>query len=198
MRRSKPPWPVVAHPPCDRWGRYWGGGPSAKVRRKLGEDGGCFESALRSIKKWGGLIEHPEASHAWRVFGLTRPNPIGWTRADETPGAWTCQVEQGHYGHPARKKTWLYYIGGSKPDDLIWGPSIGIRLDEGFHSAEERRAARLLGHSALTSIRVRPSFGLHRTQPNSGIPITSHPSSRITSLSTRPSMRGLQEATRLS
>ena len=27
------PWPVVAHPPCQRWGRSWSGGPSAKVRR---------------------------------------------------------------------------------------------------------------------------------------------------------------------
>jgi hypothetical protein len=24
---------VIAHPPCKRWGRYWGGGPSAKVKR---------------------------------------------------------------------------------------------------------------------------------------------------------------------
>ena len=36
------PWPVVAHPPCVRWGRYWFGGPSARVRRQLGDDGGCF------------------------------------------------------------------------------------------------------------------------------------------------------------
>jgi hypothetical protein len=48
------PWPVVAHPPCERWGRYWSGGPSAKTRRLLGDDDGCFESALRSVRTWGG------------------------------------------------------------------------------------------------------------------------------------------------
>ena len=48
------PHPVVAHPPCQRWGRYWSGGPSARVRQKLGDDGGCFASALISVQTWGG------------------------------------------------------------------------------------------------------------------------------------------------
>jgi hypothetical protein len=53
------PHPVVAHPPCERWGRYWSGGPSAKVRRKKGDDGGCFASALESVRRWGGDSRAP-------------------------------------------------------------------------------------------------------------------------------------------
>jgi hypothetical protein len=33
----------------------------------------------------------------------------------------------------------------SHPPALRWGPSTGERLDEGFHSAEERRRARAAG-----------------------------------------------------
>lgn len=48
-------------------------------------------------------------------------------------------VEQGHYGHRARKATWLYLHGVPSPS-LMWGPSsASVILDEGFHSAEERR-----------------------------------------------------------
>lgn len=139
------PHPVVAHPPCERWGRYWGGGPSVRIPRVKGADAGCFASALVAVRRFGGVLEHPEASHAWREFGLLTPNKAGgWVVADSF-GGWTCCVEQGHYGHRARKATWLYANGVELPT-LIWGPCHGKeRLDAGFHSTEERRVARAAG-----------------------------------------------------
>lgn len=136
------PHPVVAHPPCERWGRYWSGGPSARVRRQKGDDGGCFAAALAAVRAWGGVLEHPEASYAWTAHEIARPPGYGgWWTADGR-GGWTCCVEQGNYGHPARKKTWLYYFGRAKPPELKWGPATGCaRLDQGFHSAAERRGA---------------------------------------------------------
>ena len=116
------PHPVVAHPPCARRGRYWFGGPSARERRALGDDGGCFAAALASVRAWGGVLEHPEASRAWARFGLMRPpRDGGWVSAG-LEGGWTCCVEQGHYGHRARKATWLYAF-GIDPPSLRWGPS---------------------------------------------------------------------------
>lgn len=137
------PWPVVAHPPCERWGRYWSGGPSAKWRRELGDDGGCFAAALAAVRRWGGVLEHPEGSHAWRRFGLAAPpRSGGWVHAEPLSGrGWTCCVAQGHYGHAAQKLTWLYAVNCDLPA-LKWGPCPGMtRLDEGYHSAEERRRA---------------------------------------------------------
>jgi len=145
------PYPVVAHPPCERWGRYWGGGPmlhGTPKQKKLGDDGGCFTSALRSVIKWGGVLEHPEASHAFKAHGLCAPPKSGgWTYAYPTArkrAAWVCCVEQGHYGHPARKATWLFVCGVRREDlpELTWGPAKkGQRLEPGFHSREERAAA---------------------------------------------------------
>lgn len=135
------PWPVVAHPPCARWGRYWHGGPSVRVRRKRGDDGGCFAAALEAVRRWGGVLEHPADSSAWRAFGLMLPpRDGGWISAGLSDPGWTCCVEQGHYGHRARKATWLYAAHVHLPS-LRWGPSAArTRLDSGFHSAKERRA----------------------------------------------------------
>lgn len=141
-RKYGGPFPVVAHPPCERWGRYWSGGPSAKVRRKLGDDGGCFKSALENVRKWGGVLEHPEASHAFAAHGLARARwRAGWMSAADSRG-YVCCVAQGNYGHRARKLTWLYAVGCELPD-LDWTiPEPRSRLDYGFHSATERKALR--------------------------------------------------------
>src|SRR5579872_4327981 len=141
-RQYAGPHPVVAHPPCERWGRYWGGAPSTWPRLELGDDKGCFAAALAAVRQWGGILEHPEGSHAWRAFHLNvPPRDGGWVNAD-FEGGWTCCVEQGAYGHRARKATWLYAHGVDLPS-LQWGSAPGdfVRLDEGFHSKEERARA---------------------------------------------------------
>lgn len=138
------PLPVIAHPPCERWGRYWYGGPllhSLGKRKQLGDDAGCFAAAVAAVRTWGGVLEHPEASHAWRHHGIAKPpRSGGWIRGDEH--GWTCCVEQGAYGHRARKATWLYAVGCETPP-LKWGASKSVvRLDQGFHSKEERELIR--------------------------------------------------------
>lgn len=138
-RRYAGPYRVVAHPPCERWGRYWFGGPSARVRRIKGDDDGCFEAALKAVRTFGGVLEHPAASSAWAHFGLLAPPRAGgWVMAD-WDGGWTCCVDQGHYGHRAQKATWLYANGVELPR-LIWGKSDRrVKFEDSYHSAEERR-----------------------------------------------------------
>lgn len=155
-RRYAGPWPVVAHPPCERWGRYWNGGPSARVKRLKGDDNGCFRAALAAVRRFGGILEHPEASAAWSAHELIEP-PIhgGWVVAD-WQGGWTCCVEQGSYGHRARKATWLYACHVDLPS-LKWGRAEGdfVRLDEGFNSIEERRRAIKTGACQRLSAKQR-------------------------------------------
>jgi hypothetical protein len=141
-RRYAGPWPVVAHPPCERYGRYWSGGPSAKVKRVKGDDGGCFAAALAAVRRWGGVIEHPEASWAWPMFGLNDPPWAGgWVVAD-WEGGWTCCVSQAHYGHAARKMTWLYAHGVDLPE-LRWGPAPWARrMEDSARSADDGRRIR--------------------------------------------------------
>jgi hypothetical protein len=125
-RRYEGPYPVIAHPPCQRWGKFWAGSPVVIARtgkRKIkGDDDGCFASALIAVRNFGGVLEHPEGSHAWAAYGLNRPSRMGGWIAADTFGGFTCCVEQGRYGHYARKPTWLYVVGVDLPE-LSWGKS---------------------------------------------------------------------------
>lgn len=117
-RRYAGPHPVVAHPPCSRWCRL-AGLVEARWGHKRGEDGGCFAAALSSVRQYGGVLEHPGYSDAWAAFSLPAPpRHGGWVRG--ICGGWTCHVEQGRYGHPAKKATWLYAFGVTLPK-MRWG-----------------------------------------------------------------------------
>lgn len=116
------PHAVVAHPPCQRWGRFWHGSTRKPHQFELGADGGCFATALGLVNRWGGVLEHPADSHAWDAFGIAKPPRAGgWVRTGGD--GWTCCVYQGHYGHPAGKATWLYAsrLSRDRLPELRWG-----------------------------------------------------------------------------
>jgi hypothetical protein len=150
-RKYRGPHPVVAHPPCERWGRYWSGGPSAAGSRKLGDDEGCFASALSAVRLYGGVLEHPEGSHAFKKFLLPIPDQLGgWTEPDLWGGA-SCCVAQGHYGHPSQKLTLIYASKGVFLPELRWGLAPGkTRLDRGYHNAEERAVGKHRSSQLIT------------------------------------------------
>ncbi|MQB00224.1 MAG: hypothetical protein GEU78_08020 [Actinobacteria bacterium] len=144
------PYRVVAHPPCQRWGKFWAGQPlhikRTGERKTKGDDGGCFAAALAAVRRYGGVLEHPEGSHAWTHFGLTKPpRGGGWIKADES-GGFTCCVEQGRYGHYARKPTWLYAVNCWLPE-LSWGRSA-TRLDPAIVARMGLKRAKRLGEVA--------------------------------------------------
>lgn len=136
--------PVVAHPPCARWGRFAHGGPAAPHTRTPGDDGGCFAAALASVRRWGGVLEHPAHSHAWLAHGLPWPPARGWQQ--DVDGGWCCLVEQGAYGHKARKATWLYAVGTALPS-LKWGAAEGdfLPFDGWYHRQKDHARARKTG-----------------------------------------------------
>lgn len=154
-RKYRGPYPVIAHSPCERWGRYAKGGPSVRIPKLVGDDEGCFWSALTSVRRYGGVLEHPEASQAFHFFGLPIPKwGGGWTEPDRYGGR-SCCVAQGNYGHMARKMTWLYAVVDHYPE-LKWGPTASkVRMDLGFHSKEERARAIKTGVCQRLSKRQR-------------------------------------------
>ena len=124
------PDPVVAHPPCQLWVNFaalnfkrYGG-----EHNRPGNDGGCFASALKSVRIWGGVLEHPAFSKAWAHYGLARPRGIGWCHVGDGPtwrSHWVCEVWQQAYGHRARKRTWLYAVTSERPQELVWTRAAG-------------------------------------------------------------------------
>lgn len=118
------PHSVVAHPPCARWSSL-AAVVEATHGHKRGDDNGMFRFAVESVRRWGGILEHPHLSRAFLAYNLRVPvkNSEGWQRNGR--GEWVTYVRQSNYGHRATKPTWLFYCGRKPPSDLDW------RLTEG-------------------------------------------------------------------
>lgn len=128
-RDYRGPHPVVAHPPCERWSMMsmvnhfrWGS--------PIDDDDGCFAAALAAVRRWGGVLEHPAQSRAFRAHGIPEPLPGGWQATID--GDWVAEVRQAAYGHRATKRTWLLYHGDRPPPALRWHRVRGTHQIGGF------------------------------------------------------------------
>lgn len=155
-RRYPGPFPVVAHPPCNRWialafANYarWGG-----EHNRPGNDGGCFAAALRAVAQWGGVLEHPAKTKAWEAHGIPAPLKGGWHRISLHD--WVCEVWQSAYGHRANKATWLYYSGVNPPFSLRWERPRGTY--QIGHWDKRGRSANKPTLSKAEAIRTPPDF----------------------------------------
>lgn len=130
-RRYEGPHPVVAHPPCQLWVNFaalnykrWGGEHNKPAWWfGIKSDGGCFVSALLSVRAYGGVLEHPAGSHAFAACEIPQPRGLGWQKTLQ-PDEYVCEVWQSSYGHRARKRTWLFYV-GLPPAELRWNARPG-------------------------------------------------------------------------
>jgi hypothetical protein len=90
--------PVVAHPPCGPWSSL------RSLSKETTKD--CAPHALEMVRRLGGVLEHPCGSKFFAHAGLPRPG-----RLADAFGGVTYEVDQCDWGHPARKRTWLYVVG---------------------------------------------------------------------------------------
>lgn len=91
---------VVAHPPCRSWGILKAFAKPAPGERWLAV------WSVHQVRRNGGVLEHPQASTLWQKMRL----PLPYEEPDQW-GGWTMEIDQFHFGHKARKRTWLYVVG---------------------------------------------------------------------------------------
>jgi hypothetical protein len=104
--------PVVMHPPCAQWGQL------AHFAHDKPEEKALALFAVDTVRRCGGVLEHPKASKLWEAKNMSR------TGAVDDWGGWTLPVLQFWWGHLAEKATLLYVVGITAGDI----PPIQLRL----------------------------------------------------------------------
>jgi hypothetical protein len=131
------PAPVVAHPPCRAWGKL-----KQFAKPREGERGLALY-ALQCVRRFGGVLEHPETSGLWELAALPRHVAADELKSllvpnapEDVHGGWTLAIDQFRFGHRCRKMTWLY-ICGAGPDKIV--PLIPpARTDQPTHVISDR------------------------------------------------------------
>jgi hypothetical protein len=93
----------IAHPPCRAWGQLSHLAKPAKGEKELA----LF--AIKMIRKYGGVLEHPRASRLWPKY-LPLPGHV------DKFGGFSLSISQSWWGHKAQKKTLIYIVGCSLMD----------------------------------------------------------------------------------
>ena len=132
------PNPVVAHPPCGPWSslrHLW-----TKHQKEVGP------FAVEQVRRWGGVLEHPAYSLLFEACRMPKPGEF----SDEHGGC-SYEVQQCDWGHPARKRTWIYVVGlapldpdvsvSSRAHPLVLWRRHGPRQDPAGHQGLLRPAA---------------------------------------------------------
>ena len=103
MARDARKWPggcsVVAHPPCRAWGRL------RHMANPRHDEKDLARWAVSQVRRWGGVLEHPNASTLWADQSLPQPGER------DKFGGWTMPICQNWWGHRAEKRTLLYIVG---------------------------------------------------------------------------------------
>lgn len=109
--------PVVVHPPCRTWGHL-----KAFATKAPPHEHDLGPLAVRLVRRWCGVLEHPKGSGLFCFCGCPAPG-----HPPDEFGGWTLEVDQFRFGHKARKRTWLYIVG---TDDY---PPIPFRSGQPTH-----------------------------------------------------------------
>lgn len=115
--------PVVAHPPCRAWGRL------RQFAKPRPDEKELALFAVNQVRRFGGVLEHPEGSTLWEAAGLPKPG-----HKDEF-GGWTMPIAQHWFGHRAEKLTLLYIV-GCAPAQI---PEMPMLLGGATHVIAQRR-----------------------------------------------------------
>jgi len=168
------PYPVVAHPPCTRWCQL-AGLVQHRYGHKVGDDGGTFAAALEAVRRFGGVLEHPAYTLAWKAYGLPKPKRGFWLGTREI--GFVTQVDQANYGHRARKSTWLFASGVWPLPSLRWDKAVGTAWTSycGNHGSRELRLSKKEANA--TPLEFRDAL-LSIARQVTRLPVPAHPARR--------------------